>query len=191
VGFFLSSYFLWFFLFGDNYEEVSMPLLISGEPAQDFEFNHNPVCPQAQSRVAARVVPDQKTVQTVPPEDGEFLKKFDSLRYLFEDIYAREADLKDLDLEKVLEAWVLTLKEISPKYGCPRWQTFRKAAGWTISFRSFIEDRKKLSDYLYRAEWAPFLAEVREYNAKIQADYAQEKKEKAREKELARRGFHS
>jgi len=169
-----------------------MPMIISGQPAQDPRLDYVPSSsprPHAPSRDSVQ----KQTVSSPSPVADEFLEKFNSLRYLFEDQLSRETDLKDQDPELIFGAFQTFLKEFSPKYNCPRWQSFRKAAGWTICFRSFIEDRQRLADYLYKTnpDYIEAVAWLAQDRAERYALYAAEKKEIAREKELVRRGFHS
>src|SRR5208283_5968321 len=92
--------------------------------------------------------------------DNQFETKFNSMRpALLREL--RIAHLPDCEPESVLRAYASHLQEISPKHGCPRWQTIQKATGWTYFLKTFISDKKKLDDGIWNTD--PSVASMMEF----------------------------
>jgi len=122
-----------------------------------------------------------------------FQKKFDQMRETLLRVLRDAPSAAGFDPDQVLRAFAAHLQEISPKHDCPRWELIQKATGWSYFLKTFISDRQKLDDAIYKTDpdYLDAVAWLAQDRAERYALYAQEKKEKAREKELARRGFHS
>jgi hypothetical protein len=187
----LFGSFSFLFFFAGQQGDIDMPILIGGAPAQDLPRIQNLSTQEEEISPSQTQAGDTREAQSSSPEDLIFNKKFDQVRKSLNEFLARAPRAANLDHDLILQAFKSHLKEISPRYKCQRYEVIKTAAGWTVFLKNFIEDREKLSDSLYRAEWADFLSEIRDDNARRRAEYSQQKKEITREKELARRGFHS
>jgi hypothetical protein len=166
-----------------------MPMFIEGKRVQAEDF-YEKQHPQAPGRDVEHTAIQEK-ISPTPTEDLVFQKKFAQMRPALLQTLRNASVIQDHD--QVLTAFASHLQEISPKHKCPRWEIIRAAAGWHIFLKTFIADRQKLDDAIWSTD--PYVIEVvallQEERIKRYAACEQEKKEKAREKELARRGFHS
>jgi len=113
-----------------------------------------------------------------------FQRKFGQMRETLLRVLRVAPSAQGFHPDRVLTAFASHLQEVSPKYGCPRWEVIRAAAGWSVFLKTFIADRQKLDDAIYKTD--PDYIEAMAFLAQ---DRAKEKEEKARQKVRARRGF--
>jgi hypothetical protein len=177
--------------------EKIMPIFSEGKRVQDLRLDYvpQPKAPGRDDAVSKQIVrhtlPENFASALSSNEDLVFQKKFDLMRPSLLQTLRNASVIQDHD--QVLRAFASHLQEISPKHKCPRWEVIRAAAGWSYFLKTFISDRRKLDDGIYRTD--PDVIDAHAFLARqwaeLVAQSAQEKEEKARQKARARRGFHS